>query len=156
MMEQYPRTLMELERQFGDEAACRAYLFSLRWPQGFSCPHCRGQTAWAMTGGRWLCAGCRKQVSVTASTIFQDSKLPLVVGFRAIWQLTSQKNCVSAMGPQRILGRVGDGTTAPFAQVANTCSIATMRKEVFIRRGSGMLAAWSELTRCRADHAGRN
>ena len=104
MTEEYPRTLMELERQFGDETACRAYLFSLRWPQGFMCPHCRGQTAWAMTGGRWLCAGCRKQVSVTAGTIFQDSKLPLVVWFRAMWQLTSQKNGVSAMGLQRVLG----------------------------------------------------
>lgn len=104
MLEAYPRTLMELERQFGDETSCRAYLFSLRWPEGFACPHCRGQSAWAMTGGRWLCAGCRKQVSVTAGTIFQDSKLPLMVWFRAMWQLTSQKNGVSAMGLQRVLG----------------------------------------------------
>jgi len=95
---------MELERRFGDEAACRAYLFSLRWPAGFRCPHCQGQTAWAMTGNRWLCAGCRGQVSVTAGTIFQDSKLPLMVWFRAMWQLTSQKNGVSAMGLQRVLG----------------------------------------------------
>jgi transposase-like protein len=104
MLEAYPRTLMELERQFGDETACRAYLFSLRWPEGFTCPHCRGQGAWAMTGERWLCAGCRKQVSVTSGTIFQDSKLPLMVWFRAMWQLTSQKNGVSAMGLQRVLG----------------------------------------------------
>lgn len=104
MTEEYPRTLLELERQFGDETACRAYLFSLRWPGGFACPHCRGQTAWAMTGGRWLCASCRKQVSVAAGTIFQDSKLPLMAWFRAMWQLTSQKNGVSAMGLQRVLG----------------------------------------------------
>ncbi len=57
-----------------------------------------------MANGRWLCVGCRAQVSVTAGTIFQDSKLPLTMWFRAMWQLTSQKNGVSALGLQRQLG----------------------------------------------------
>jgi hypothetical protein len=39
-----------------------------------------------------------------AGTIFQDSKLPLTVWFRAIWHVTSQKNGVSALGLQRVLG----------------------------------------------------
>jgi transposase-like protein len=39
-----------------------------------------------------------------AGTIFQDSKLPLTIWFRAMWQLTSQKNGVSALGLQRVLG----------------------------------------------------
>ncbi len=102
---------MDLERRFSDEAACRAYLFSLRWPEGFGCPQCEGKDAWQMAGGRWLCAGCRRQVSVTAGTIFQDSKLPLTVWFRAMWQITSQKNGVSAMGLHRVLG-LGSHKTA--------------------------------------------
>jgi transposase-like protein len=36
--------------------------------------------------------------------IFQDSHLPLSVWFRAIWQVSSQKNGVSALGLQRVLG----------------------------------------------------
>lgn len=39
-----------------------------------------------------------------AGTIFQDSKLPLTVWFRAMWQVASQKNGISAMGLQRTLG----------------------------------------------------
>jgi transposase-like protein len=39
-----------------------------------------------------------------AGTIFQDSKLPLTVWFRAMWQVASQKNGISAMGLQRVLG----------------------------------------------------
>jgi transposase-like protein len=39
-----------------------------------------------------------------AGTVFQDSKLPLTSWFRAMWQLTSQKNGVSALGLQRELG----------------------------------------------------
>ncbi len=43
-------------------------------------------------------------MSVTAGTIFQDSHLPLTIWFRAIWQMTSQKNGISALGLQRVLG----------------------------------------------------
>jgi transposase-like protein len=43
-------------------------------------------------------------MSVTAGTIFQDSHLPLAIWFRAMWQLTSQKNGISALGLQRVLG----------------------------------------------------
>lgn len=84
MVEDYPRTLIELERRFSDESACRAYLFELRWPQGFVCPYCGSRSAWPTGRGLWLCGRCRAQVSVCAGTIFQDSKLPLTVWFRAM------------------------------------------------------------------------
>lgn len=57
-----------------------------------------------MRGNLWLCADCRHQASVTAGTIFQDSHLPLTTWFRAMWFVTSQKNGVSALGLQRVLG----------------------------------------------------
>jgi len=43
-------------------------------------------------------------MSVTAGTIFQDSHVPLTIWFRAMWQITSQKNGISALGLQRVLG----------------------------------------------------
>jgi transposase-like protein len=104
MGETYPRTLMELEKRFSSEEACRDYLFALRWPEGFVCPRCGGRSAWAMSRGLWLCRGCRRQVSVTSGTAFQDRKLPLTIWFRAMWYVTSQKNGVSALGLQRVLG----------------------------------------------------
>jgi transposase-like protein len=104
VFEDYPRTLPEFERRFADDASCRQYLFALRWPDGFVCPRCGGNKAWAMDRGLWLCAGCRHQASVTAGTIFQDSRLPLTLWFRAIWYVTSQKNGVSALSVQRGLG----------------------------------------------------
>ena len=51
-----------------------------------------------------MCASCGQQVSVTAGTIFQDTRSPLTVWFRAIWWVVSQKNGASALGLQRILG----------------------------------------------------
>jgi transposase-like protein len=104
MAEDYPRTLMELERRFSDDLACRAYLLALRWPQQVVCPACGGRRGLAIRRGLWRCVACRRETSVMAGTIFQDSKLPLTVWFRAMWHVTSQKNGVSALGLQRVLG----------------------------------------------------
>jgi transposase-like protein len=104
MSEDYPRTLMEMEQRFSSEEACRTYLFALRWPKGFACPRCGVDKAWPMARGLWVCSGCRGQISVTAGTVFQDSHLPLTIWFRAMWYVTSQKNGVSALGLQRVLG----------------------------------------------------
>jgi transposase-like protein len=55
-------------------------------------------------GERWECAECGRQTSVTAGTIFQDTRIPLPVWFRAMWWVTAQKNGASALGLQRVLG----------------------------------------------------
>ena len=111
MVEDYPSTMEEMESRFADEAACREYLFRLRWPAGFVCPGCGTAEAWALHKGLWQCHACRRQVSVTAGTVFDGSHLPLPVWFRAMWQITSQKNGISALGLQRALG-IGSYHTA--------------------------------------------
>ena len=79
------------------------YLAQLRWPDGFRCPRCRADKAWRVRE-RWECAECGRQTSVTAGTIFQDTRVPLPVWFRATWWVTAQKNGASALGLQRVLG----------------------------------------------------
>jgi len=103
-MEEYPKNLMYLERSFATEDACREYLFRLRWPQGFRCPACDHAEAWTLKGGLLKCRGCGHKASVIAGTIFEGTRKPLVLWFRAIWWVTSQKNGTSALGLQRILG----------------------------------------------------
>ncbi len=103
-MEDYPRTLSEFEARFAAEAACRAYVAALRWPDGFRCPRCGGAEAWRTARGLWVCRACARHASVTAGTIFQDTRLPLQAWFRAIWWVCSQKTGVSALGLQRVLG----------------------------------------------------
>lgn len=104
MIEEYPRNLTELEANFGTEEACRGYLARLRWPDGFRCPRCGGGRSWPVRGSLLECAGCSCQTSVTAGTIFQDTRTPLPVWFRAMWWVTTQKNGASALGLQRVLG----------------------------------------------------
>lgn len=103
-MEDYPRTIEEFERRFSTEENCRDYLVRLRWPDGFRCPQCKGTKAVVVRSILFQCCGCRRQTSATAGTIFQDTRKPLVMWFRAMWYVTSQKNGASALGLQRVPG----------------------------------------------------
>ena len=105
MVEEYPRSLMELEEMFSTEKSCREYLVRLRWPEGFRCPSC-GKVSEPIPIREMLlrCRVCRHQASVLAGTMFQDTHTPLTLWFRAIWWVTTQKNGASALGLQRILG----------------------------------------------------
>ena len=100
----YPGSYAELLSWFPDDRACLDYLEWLRWPDGFRCPRCAGRDGWRLGSGRWECAVCGHQASVTAGTIFHRTRTPLRLWFEAGWQMTSQKHGVSALGVQRSLG----------------------------------------------------
>lgn len=104
MAEDYPRNLPEFERRFSTDEACRTYLIQLRWPDGFVCPRCAARQAWPTQRRLLVCAACEYQASPTAGTIFQDTRHPLTLWFRAMWWVTTQKNGASALGLQRELG----------------------------------------------------
>jgi transposase-like protein len=103
-VEDYPRTLAEFERRFATADACQEYLVQLRWPDGFRCPKCGGTKAWRVRRVLLECAACGRQTSVTAGTIFQDTRTALPTWFRAMWWVTSQKTGASALGLQHVLG----------------------------------------------------
>jgi transposase-like protein/predicted RNA-binding Zn-ribbon protein involved in translation (DUF1610 family) len=102
-MDDYPRKLSDLERRFATDEACRKYLADLRWPSGFSCPRCGGAEAWSMNTGLMRCRSCEYNLSLTAGTIFEGTRKPLIMWFRAIWWVVGQKNGASAKGIQRML-----------------------------------------------------
>jgi transposase-like protein/ribosomal protein L37AE/L43A len=103
-VDEYPRTLAEFEARFATDDACRAYLTQLRWPDGFRCPRCAATTAWPVRSVLWQCAKCSRQTSVTAGTVFQDTRTPLTTWFRAMWAVTSSKTGTSALALQQVLG----------------------------------------------------
>lgn len=102
-METYPKNLKELEQTFLTEDACRNYLVGLRWPDGFRCPGCGYEGGWLLNNGLYKCKDCGLKSSVTAGTIFEGTRKPLIEWFRAIWWVTSQKNGASALGLQSVL-----------------------------------------------------
>lgn len=101
----YPRTWNEFLDWFGTEEACLTYLEKLRWPQGFVCPRCAvAEPPYRSSRGRLMCRACGRQSTVTAGTIFDKTRTPLRVWLAAAWYLTNQKQGVSALGLQRVLG----------------------------------------------------
>lgn len=100
----YPATFQQLRSWFPDDEACVTYLAKLRWPDGFVCPGCSGRDYWTTSAGLWMCRGCQRRCSVTAGTIMHRSRTPLTTWMAACWFVTSQKNGVSALGLQRVLG----------------------------------------------------
>ena len=91
--------------RFGTEEACREALFGMRWREGLTCPAC-GHRGFCPLRTRkvFQCNRCKKQVSLTAGTVFQDTKLPLATWFSAIYHLAQSKNGISSIELGRRLG----------------------------------------------------
>jgi len=101
----YPRNLQEFDRRFADEAACRTYIFRVRWPVGYECFRCRSKAPpWITSRGYLHCRQCSSEISITAGTVFERTRKPLRTWFQAIWLVTSQKHGTNALGLQRVLG----------------------------------------------------
>src|SRR5438874_12821432 len=104
-MTDFPRSLIEFQQRFGDEAACAQYLAAARWPIGFVCPGCGGGKAWRLQTKPWTweCARCGRETSVTAGTIMEHSKLPLTSWFWAAYVMSTQPRGISALQLQHEL-----------------------------------------------------
>ena len=101
----YPQTWDQFLDWFPTEQACLTYLEGLRWPTGFACSACACVAPpYRASRARLMCSGCSHQSSLTAGTIFSKTRTPLRVWLAAAWYLTNQKQGVSALGLQRVLG----------------------------------------------------
>ena len=96
---------IEFRERFGTEEACRKALYEMRWREGLACPAC-GHCGFCALKTRKLfqCNRCKKQVRLTAGTVFQDTKLPLTAWFVAIYHLAQGKNGISSIELGRRLG----------------------------------------------------
>jgi len=102
--EDYPKTFEEFLKRFATEEDCVQYIRSVRWPDGFSCPHCGAGTYWEMKRHYLRCSECRRETSVTAGTVFEDTRKPLRLWFHVMWLMMAQKTGVSAKNLQQSMG----------------------------------------------------
>lgn len=101
----YPSTWDQFLDWFPDEASCQEYIELLRWPEGFFCSRCgESNEPFRLSRSRLMCRVCRHQSTVTAGTVFEKTRTPLRTWLAATWYVTNQKNGVSALGLQRVLG----------------------------------------------------
>jgi transposase-like protein len=88
----FPTTLLDAVRYFGDETVCRDFLAGLRWPNGVRCIKCDSdRVGFIKTRSLWRCKECRKEFSVKKGTIFEDSPIALSKWLPAIWLYSAGK-----------------------------------------------------------------
>lgn len=96
---------LEFMERFPNEEACRDFLFSRRWPSGFVCPRC-GERGYSHVRTRDLyqCSSCRYQASVTAGTVMEGTRTPLILWFWLIFLMAREKTGVSVYSFCRMAG----------------------------------------------------
>ena len=116
------QTIVEFDKAFADENACRQFLQDMRWPHGVTCPRCGNTKVWALKAKpfHWVCKSgetttdpegkqvvCAKnggyRFSVISHTIFQDTKIPLTRWFKVAYLILTAKKGMSALQVHRIM-----------------------------------------------------
>lgn len=103
-----PKTLQEAILYFADFENCRAFMVSLRWPDGVvKCPRCGSEkVTWLANARVWKCYAKHESPTFTlkTGTIFEDSPIPLEKWLPAVWLIVTCKNGISSYEAARDLG----------------------------------------------------
>ena len=101
----FPKTAPEFEARFATEEDCRAYWIEARWSGKPACAACQSERVWPERGGTLFeCAACGHQTSLTSGTLLQGTRKPFKTWFRAVFEISSRRNGISAKDLQRIMG----------------------------------------------------
>jgi hypothetical protein len=98
-------TLFTFTAHFSDEQSCRYHFKEQRDNQGVVCKKC-GNTShyWKKDKECYECKSCRFRTSLRSGTIMQNSNLPFLVWYRAMFLMSTTKKGFSAKEIQRQLG----------------------------------------------------
>ncbi|MEJ2229465.1 MAG: IS1595 family transposase [Alphaproteobacteria bacterium] len=100
-------SLLEFQDKFPTEQVCLDYLIKMRWPEGIRCTCCEdSKLDYIKSRKAFECRSCRKQIYVTADTIFHKSQIPLRKWFWAIYLMATSKKGVSILYLQKQLALV--------------------------------------------------
>ena len=88
------------------EEQARAWLWACKFAgKSFCCPHCQCEKFWQYQTRPEVrkCASCDQQIRVRSGTIFQNSKLPLLLWLKALFFVMQGKRGISALELKRLL-----------------------------------------------------
>ena len=99
MAKQGKMSILEFQERFHSEEECHEHLYNMRWSDGFVCPKCGVMDEPFKIASRNLyqCKHCRHQASVTAGTVMEKTRLPLLKWFWAMFMMSTDKRGCSAM-----------------------------------------------------------
>jgi transposase-like protein len=103
-----PETLQDAILHFADFKNCKAFMISLRWPDGVvKCPRCQSEKIfWIEKERVWKCYGKHDHAkfSMKTGTIMEDSPISIDKWLTALWLIVNCKNGISSCEVARDLG----------------------------------------------------
>jgi transposase-like protein len=90
-------SIIEIVEYFKSEDICKQAIAEQRWADGVVvCPYCGHTHCYECKDGRYTCKHCSKRFSVLVGTIFENTKLPLIKWFMAMYLISSHKKGISS------------------------------------------------------------
>jgi transposase-like protein len=100
-------TLQQAIVHFSSYENCRAFMVTLRWPDGVKCPTCGSEKVTYLEKARlWKCYSKhdRPKFSLKTGTVFEDSPIGLDKWLPVMWMLVNCKNGISSWEVHRAMG----------------------------------------------------
>lgn len=98
-------SLISFQQEFNSEQKCIDYLTNIIWQNGQYCPHCGSTKIYHFSNKKiHKCADCGVKFSIRVGTIFEDSKLPLLKWFIAIYLFANHKKGLSSFQLAKDIG----------------------------------------------------
>src|SRR6266704_4727764 len=90
---------------YPDEASARVYLEGRLWPNGVTCPECKGmERITVRKDGYYRCNACKLDFTVRTGTIFERSHVPLHKWLYAMYLLVTARKGISSMQLSKEIG----------------------------------------------------
>ena len=93
-------SIISLTSYFTSDAKCKQAIIESRWGVGEGqdvvCPYCGKHHCKMSKNGRFHCTECNKNFSCLVGTIFENTKLPLIKWFLAMYLISSHKKGISS------------------------------------------------------------
>lgn len=90
---------------FPDEESARKYLEGRLWPNGVTCPECKGkERITARKNSFYRCNACKLDFTVRTGTIFERSHVPLHKWLYAMYLLVTARKGISSMQLAKEIG----------------------------------------------------
>ena len=122
-MQQNTTNFFEWTQKYSTQEAYLEELSRRRWKDGSICPKCGHEKSCQLKYRHlYECAKCSRQVTPTAGTVFEHTRLPLPKWFAAIYLMGADKGGISAQRLSKMVG-VSWPTTYRMLRILRQCMV---------------------------------
>ncbi len=90
------KSILDLVKAFPDEQTCMDYLAEMRWNGVVVSPFDKTSKVYKCVGNKYKCKNTGKYFTAKVGTIFEDTKIPLIKWYMALYVFSSHKKGISS------------------------------------------------------------